>query len=71
MLKQNISLGDPNLWPSGWEKLFADELEVILRKTTVGYWGDEKAKKNNRESRTCKLIRKFISITENRIINCP
>ncbi|CAN5380974.1 hypothetical protein BH23BAC1_BH23BAC1_05090 [soil metagenome] len=71
MIRKKISNGNSQQWPSGWEKEFADEYENTLRKTTVGYWGDEKAKKNKRESRTCKLMKRFISITENRTLKCP
>ena len=50
-------------WPAGWEAALGDEFERVLRGSTFAAWGDAKARKARRLSRTEKLLREFKKLT--------
>jgi hypothetical protein len=59
MKKNNLADANPAGWTKNWPTAFTGIWEETLRATTVGYWGDEKAKKAGRVSRTQKLLDVF------------
>ena len=50
------STHDIEVWPAGWQVALGDELERLLRASGFAMWGDAKAKRAGRLSRTTKIL---------------
>ena len=50
------STHDIEAWPAGWQRALGDELERVLRASGFAMWGDAKAARAGRVSRTEKIL---------------
>jgi hypothetical protein len=55
-LAAKYSTHDIDVWPAGWQVALSDELERILLASGFATWGDAKAKRAKRVSRTRKIL---------------